>query len=112
MPDWVWPALGALIALAGLYFGRRKENKQDKEEDVSKAVKEATERTEVKEALKRQEDKLDGMDRNINDKLSRMEGQYAGMNTCQQDHEQRLVRVEESAKSAHKRIDELKAREE
>lgn len=106
---WVMTLLVSLAAVgltaAAFVLGRRKERE-------GKIEKEATERTEVREALKWQSDKLNQMDRNIGDKLSRMEGQYAGMNTCVQDHEQRLVRVEESTKSAHKRIDEIKLKEE
>ena len=104
-------AIGALIGLGslalaalGFFFGRRK----DRDGKIERA---ATERAEVKEALKQQSIKLDTMDRNINDKLSRMEGQYANHDTQIRDHEGRIVRLEESSKSAHKRIDEIKKEE-
>ncbi len=108
IPEWAAGALAGLGSLAfaalGFFVGRRKDRDR-------KIECEATERAEVKEALKQQSIKLDTMDRNINDKLSRMEGQYANHDAQIRDHEGRIVRLEESAKSAHRRIDELKKEE-
>jgi hypothetical protein len=100
--------IGILIAIAGLsltfvgvMYGRRKDRE-------SKIVKDTTERSEVRLLLKGLAEGMTAMDRSINATLSEMKGQYNSVETCTRDHEGRLVRVEESTKSAHRRIDELK----
>jgi uncharacterized protein HemX len=91
IPSW---AIGTIISLAmlalavaGYIVGRRKDRE-------GRIEREATERTEVKDALNRQSEKLDQMDRNINDKLSRIEGQQASMAGTVADHEKRLCILE------------------
>jgi uncharacterized protein HemX len=108
IPQWAVSALiglaGLAVAALGFFFGRRKDRE-------GKIEREASERTLLKAAIEEQTRKLDSMDRNINDKLSRMEGQYANHDSQIRDHEGRIVRLEESTKSAHRRIDEIKKEE-
>lgn len=100
IPDWVWPALGFLIAVAGLYFGRRDIRDSGRDDQIKEQAKLNTKIDIVV-------NKTDSIDRRLETGLTSIETRLTATDCKQQEQAIWLARVEESAKSAHKRLDEL-----
>jgi hypothetical protein len=99
IPEW---ALGLLVALAGvliamatLMAGRRKERDCQIQEQSKLNTK-------IDVLMARTET----MERNITAALGSIEGRHAQMCEKVDIHSERIAKVEESAKQAHKRLDE------
>jgi peptidoglycan hydrolase CwlO-like protein len=97
IPDWVWPALGATIALIGLFYGRRR----DRDEQI---IVQAKINTKIDITLT----KIESMDKNITTALGGLDARICELARKQDDHSERIAKVEESAKQAHLRINEIK----
>ncbi len=95
IPDWAWPAIGAILAALGFYFGRRKDRDQQIEERAALNTKVDVLITNVAT-----------LDKNMTTALGGVEARHAMVCGKVDEHAERIAKVEESAKQAHKRLDE------
>lgn len=87
------PYVSVLVAVLGLYFTTKDNKRTDEKKIEEKAIAQA-----------RIDAKLD----NLTSLTIEMRGQVSDVMKQQMDFSQKLQKVEESTKSAHKRIDEMK----
>ena len=92
MPIELTILLSAISVSAALYFGIKNNRRSQKKEDREEASQSATIIT-----------KLEGIEKGVDDIKEELKGVKADV---KEDHD-RIIRLEESSKQAHKRIDEI-----
>jgi hypothetical protein len=92
MPDWVAVLISAFGVSVALYFGLKNNRRAEKAEDQREAVDMATVATELK---------------NIGEGVKDIKADLRNVRDDVKSQFERIIRVEESAKQAHKRLDAL-----